>query len=76
MPVELGEVDASALQPPSGVADGLLLDGMLDDVLVGGRVLAVAAEEGAVVVWAAVGGTLPPPELLEPFRVMSELPLL
>lgn len=76
VPVELSEVDASALQLPSEVADGLLLDGVLDGVLVGGRVLAVAAEEGAVVVWAAVGGTLPPPELLEPFSVMSELPLL
>ena len=71
VPVELSEVDASALQPPSGVADGVL-----DGVFVGGRALAVAAEEGAVVVWAALGGTLPPPELLEPFRVTLELPLL
>jgi hypothetical protein len=75
VPVELNEVGASVPQPPSGVADGVR-DGVLDGVLVRGRVLAAVAEEGAVVVRAALGGTLPPPELLEPFRVMSELPLL
>ena len=86
-PVVPGEVGASARQPsPFAVADGVVLsvlvpDGVLGGVLVADAVLdkvlvadgeldSVLVAGGAVVVRTGLGGTP------EPFRVMSELPLL